>query len=246
MTSTSYLDNYKLFEPTRAIKDFIDDMSTWYLRRSRDRIKDGDADAKHTLYIVLKNLVQIMAPFTPFVSEDLWQKLRNEKDAESVHLSEWPNVGEVDDELVKKMKSIRDFCTEGNALRKKLGIPVRQPLSSFAINTKGLEEFYDLVQEELNVKNILVGSEISLDTNITPELKKEGDYRELVRAVQDMRKAQGLMPSDMVTISLSLEAKDVVMEGFEKTVGAKAVKFTNNDGEEVKIDNISIRITIQK
>src|SRR3989338_4919766 len=88
--STKNLDSYKLLEPTRALRDFIGDLSTWYLRRSRERIKEGEKDAKRTLYYVLKTLAKLMAPFAPFTAEDIWIKLRNENDRESVHLTEWP------------------------------------------------------------------------------------------------------------------------------------------------------------
>jgi len=248
--ATKNLDNYKLFEPARAIKDFIDDLSTWYLRRSRDRIKLGDRTAKWTLYTVLKTFTKIMAPFTPFFSEDLWQKLRNNPptggDEISVHLSTWPTFEKINDELIENMQTVRDLCTEGNALRKKNNIPVRQPLATFTINKENLDSFYDLIKDELNVKNIKVDKEISLDMNITPELKKEGDYRELIRAVQDMRKAQNLLPSDNVSIALSKEAKDIVLDGFEKTVGAKSVEFADNDGEAIKIGDLNISVKIEK
>ncbi|HRH31414.1 MAG TPA: class I tRNA ligase family protein, partial [Candidatus Paceibacterota bacterium] len=106
--STTSLDSYRMIEPVRAIRDFIGDMSTWYLRRSRDRLKDGDKDAKQTLYIVLKKLAQVLAPFAPFAAEDIWQKLKNDSganpDAESVHLSTWPIAGVVNDVVLSDME----------------------------------------------------------------------------------------------------------------------------------------------
>lgn len=235
-TATESLDSYKIFEPTRAIKDFIDDMSTWYLRRSRDRIKDGDTDARQTLYLVLNNLVKVMAPFTPFISEDLWQKLKTNEDAESVHLSDWPSFEKVDTKVVEAMNSVRNICTEGNALRKKNNIPVRQPLNTFTVNVQGLENYYELIKDELNVKNIEVGNEIGLDMNITPELKREGEYRELVRVVQDMRKEKGLSPQDIITLKLPQKYSEILEEfgeDLKKTVGAKEVVL---GGEDVIID----------
>lgn len=238
--TTSYLDQYKLMEPVRAIRSFIDDLSTWYLRRSRDRIKDGAEDAKQTLYTVLQTLAQIMAPFAPFASEDIWQKLKSGNDPESVHLSRWPEPIPVNEELLQNMKTVRDICTEGNALRKKAGIAVRQPLQRFLVTGLTLpDEYLTLVKEELNVKEVIASDTTELDTAITPELKAEGNYRELVRAVQDVRKEKGLTPHDAIAITISKDAEQFLtpfLDSFKKTVVASAVHFSDNDGHEIKID----------
>ncbi len=230
---TTDLDNFELFHPTRSIKDFIDDMSTWYVRRSRERLRDGDVDAKKTLYVVLKTLAQLLAPFAPFSAEDLWQKLKTEKDEVSVHLSVWPKAGSVDSAVIEEMEKVRSVCTEGNALRKKVGIAVKQPLASFSMPHTGLEKYYALIQDELNVKSIVVG-DFALDTEITPELKKEGEYRELVRAVQDMRKEKGLSPSDTIVLTIPQTYHDTIadMELFKKTVQADTVSI----GEEISLE----------
>jgi isoleucyl-tRNA synthetase len=164
-----HLNSYHLFEPTRLIRDFIDDLSTWYIRRSRDRIKDGDTDAKSTTYIVLKTIAKLLAPFAPFFSEDLWQKLKHNSDEESVHLANWPKVfvsyKDSDDakKIISNMKLVRDLCTEGNALRKKLNIPVRQPLATLTAKEWDLgDEYSALVMEELNVKSVVSGAETVL------------------------------------------------------------------------------------
>ncbi|MBP9701144.1 MAG: class I tRNA ligase family protein, partial [Candidatus Pacebacteria bacterium] len=174
-TITGGLDGYDLFGPTRAIREFCDDLSTWYLRRSRDRLKDGDVGSKQTLYKVLKATAQLLAPFAPFTAEDLWQKLKNDSDEESVHLSVWPEAGGVDEPLINQMQIVRDICAQGNALRKKEGIPVRQPLAQLFVTDWNLEERYKtIVMEELNVRDVVKGEETKLDTVITPELKLEG------------------------------------------------------------------------
>ena len=231
---TAALDAYDIFRPTRALRAFIDDLSTWYLRRSRERIKDGDASAKRTLYMVLKTTAQLMAPFAPFFAEHVWQILKNENDETSVHLSTWPKTGVVDESVIIGMQQVRDFCTEGNALRKKLNIPVRQPLAAFTAKGWTLEESYALlVMEELNVKSVVSGDELALDTVITPELKLEGEYRELVRLIQDMRKERGLTPEDSISLTLPETSKEIVDTfGVElkKTVGAKEIKL---GGEEI-------------
>lgn len=240
---TVSLDAYDIFKPTRALRDFIDDVSTWYLRRSRDRLKDGDKESKQTLYTVLKTTAQLMAPFAPFFAESVWQKLKTENDVESVHLSVWPKTGEsgkVNVESTQAMEKVRNICTEGNALRKKLAIPVRQPLGQLKVKSLELkEEYFELIQEELNVKAVVedttIENEVELDTTITPELKLEGEYRELIRTIQDLRKEKGLMPQDVITLTLPSAHQSIVdMFGDElkKTVGAKEVIV---QGEEIII-----------
>lgn len=230
---TTALDNYDLFRPTRAIRDFIDNLSTWYLRRSRDRIKDGDVEAKQTLYTVLKTTAQLMAPFAPFFAEYVWQKLKNDTDEESVHLSQWPNTVAFDESIIGDMQVTRDICTEGNALRKSSSIPVRQPLKGFSVLNFNLPEKYtELIKEELNVKNVTKGEVTVLDTELTAELKLEGDYRELIRLVQDMRKEKGLAPQDVIALTLPTkyqEILDTFGEDLKKTVGAKSVEINGED-----------------
>jgi isoleucyl-tRNA synthetase len=257
---TDSLDHYKLMEPVRAIKDFIGDLSTWYLRRSRDRLKSADSDtdsAKKTLYIVLKTVAQLLAPFAPFAAEDIWQQLKNPDEEVSVHLSSWPaftslsgraTAGEAlavsleDITVLEKMITVRSICTIGNALRKKLAIPVRQPLQSITVKSEVLgTEYLTLIQDELNVKEVLfdvtLEEEAVLNTAITPALKAEGDYRELIRAVQDLRKTKGLTPSDSITVTLPATMEATLtpfIEDFKKTVLAKEVSFTS-DKEEIII-----------
>jgi isoleucyl-tRNA synthetase len=235
--STNGLDSYDLFKPTRAIREFIDNLSTWYLRRSRDRIKDGDTDAKQTLYTVLKTTAQLMAPFAPFFAEYVWQKLKSNSDEESVHLSEWPTFLEVDHEILRKMEKVRYFCTLGNAERKKVNIPVRQPLQSIVVQYKFTDEqLVGLIKEELNVKEVIWDiprtEEIVLNTEITPELKLEGDYRELVRMIQDLRKEKGLSAQDSISLILPSGYEAIVdsfAEELKKTVGAKEVFIEGKD-----------------
>lgn len=257
--ATKNLDAYKLFEPVRAIKDFVADLSQWYLRRSRDRIKEGDVDAKRTLYYVLKELAKLLAPFAPFAAEDIWQKLRSDTDNESVHLVSWPEVPTPEEELadfglIEKMTEVRAVVSLALEMRQKAKIPVRQPLASLKIkDLKFGSEYFELVMEELNVKEIIEDSDIEtlvmLDTNISGELKAEGDFRELVRAVQDLRKKKGLTPSDKISVTLSPDVfvfVDPFIDDFKKVVLADEVKFEKNDGEEVKIGQTSITIQIEK
>ncbi len=208
--STKSLDSYKLLEPTRAIRDFIGDLSTWYLRRSRERIKEGNRDAKSVLCFVLKTLAKLLAPLAPFTAEDIWLKLRNENDAESVHLENWPkksfkifSFGKP--KVLKNMERVRNIVTLGLEARQKAKIQVRQPLSALEFKVEGVKlssEYLDLIKDELNVKEVLAGREFKLNTRITPALKAEGDYREFMRELQDERKKRGLKPGDKMPLTI--------------------------------------------
>jgi isoleucyl-tRNA synthetase len=273
--ATKQLDDYKLLEPVRAIREFIDDLSTWYLRRSRERIKDGDIEAKATLYFVFKTLSKLMAPFAPFTAEDIWQKLKNKNDNESVHLEEWPEL--LSDlgrsKIIKEMKELRDIVTLGLQARQKAGIPVRQPLSLLSVTDYGLKENYlEIIKDELNIKDIklLEGSELKviLETHITEDLKKEGQYRELLRAIQDIRKKNGLNPSDVINliIDTNVDGQELIYKfkkEIMKAVSAKEIKIKSLDGvaksneigspdasveafKEIKIDEFLFKVIVEK
>ena len=257
---TKNLDDYKLLEPVRAIREFIDDLSTWYLRRSRERIKDGDIEAKATLYFVFKTLSKLMAPFAPFTAEDIWQKLKNDNDKESIHLEEWPGQvvsnKEEEEKVIKEMKEVRGIVTQGLQARQKAGIPVRQPLGKLRITNYELrKEYNEIIKDELNVKEIILekGEEqnVIIDTHITEDLKKEGQYRELLRAVQDIRKKNGLSPSDVIVLSIdtNVEGQELIFKfkkEIMKAVSAKEIKIKENDGAEIKIDDFSFKIIVEK
>ncbi len=205
--STENLDNYKLLEPVRAVRDFIGDLSTWYLRRSRERIKNGDKDAKSTLYFVLKTLAKIIAPFAPFTAEDIWLKLKNESDEESVHLAEWPKAEKIHSDILENMRITRTIVSLGLESRQKAKIQVRQPLSKLEVKNFNLgKEYIELIKDELNIKEIKqnknLETEVLLDAKITPELKAEGDYREFMRSIQEKRKELNLAPSDKMALPI--------------------------------------------
>jgi isoleucyl-tRNA synthetase len=259
-TCTKGLDDYKLLEPVRAIREFIDDLSTWYLRRSRDRVKDGEMEAKETLYYVFKTLAKLMAPFAPFTAEDIWQKLKNENDEESIHLTVWPKQVEISkdkvESIIKEMQEVREIVTLGLQLRQKAGIPVRQPLKELIVNNYKLKiEYKEILKDELNVKEIKSIEEgdkkVELDTEITEELKKEGQYRELLRVIQDIRKKNGLNPNDAITliIETGVEEQELINKfkiELMKAVSAKEIQIKENDGQEIKIDEFVFKIIIEK
>jgi isoleucyl-tRNA synthetase len=255
--TTVKMDDYKVLEPTRSIKDFIGDLSTWYLRRSRDRIKEGDKGAKQTLYFVLKTLAKVMAPFAPFSAEDIYLKLRNENNKESVHLENWPEVNKVDSILVNNMEEVRKIVSLGLEARQKAGLKVRQPLASLKLKLeiKLSDEYLELIKDEVNIKEVIfddkIEGEVLLDVNITPELKIEGDYRELVRAIQDLRKKEELISSDVVVLDIetNTEGQDLInkfKEDLVKTINAKEINFSSVEGEEVKVNDLVFKIKIIK
>ncbi len=223
--STSRLDEYRLLEPTRAMKDFVDDLSTWYLRRSRGRIKNGDEEAKLTLYFVLKNLTKLMAPFTPFTSEDLYQKLRIKKDPESIHLCEWPEAGKIDEDVIKNMDSTRKIVSLGLEARSKAGIKVRQPLLS--ISAKLSDAYEELIRDEVNVKEVIDKDieGVELDTNLTPELAEEGEVRDAIRAIQDIRKEKGLKPGEKMLYQVTEKEKELFIKYNVEIKKATNIEF---------------------
>jgi isoleucyl-tRNA synthetase len=256
-------EGYELDKATRPIEGLIDDLSVWYLRRSRDRVKGSDEEDKKatlaTLRYVLKNLALIMAPAMPFYAEHLFLCVREDGDAESVHLMGWPKGGEVDTSLLSQMSLTRQIVTIGLEARAKANIKVRQPLPRLDVTELPKEEFIPLILEEVNVKAIGVFMQANLsgsgslsgtlDTAITPELKREGDVRELMRAIQDARKTAGLNPQDRVVLAVSEPTKNL-MTGFEKevmgVVGAVEVNVSEDLKDEIKIDGETFQFGVSK
>jgi isoleucyl-tRNA synthetase len=202
---TKALNEYKILEVGRAIRDFIGELSQWYLRRSRDRFRgDDEADKKEasqTLGFILLNLSKLMAPFMPFVSEEVYKELNGKK--ESVHLEDWPQAKNSDANVITLMKTTRAVVEEALALRNKANIKVRQPLQYLSLKDetlKGKDEFLSLIRDEINVKEVLFdtaqGDTLLLNTTISDELRREGEVRDLVRAIQDLRKEKGLQPGE--------------------------------------------------
>ena len=208
--ATKGYDNYLLDDATRGIGDIIDDISVWYTRRSRERLKgdDGEEEKKkayETLTYVLLTLAKVMAPVMPFIAERIYRDLGGPK--ESVHLEAWPEGGAVNEEVIKEMKEIRQCVSLGLMKRTELKLNVKQPLASVTFKQSVKAVYHALIQDELNVKEVFVDekqeSEVVLDTVITESLQKEGDVRKLIRAVQDARKEKGLQSGDSIVLLLS-------------------------------------------
>lgn len=211
---TEAMESYRLEKATRPLEALLDDVSNWYVRRSRRRFWKSEDDqdkqqAYATLHYVLLRLCQLLAPFSPFLSDHLWRKLAEGTDLpESVHLSDWPQPGKVDSELLDDMKRARDYITECLSLRAEAKIKVRQPLRSATVPQ--LPEIYkEVLQEEINVKEVKWGKAVSLDAKITPQLKREGVMRDVIRHVQNARKKAGLNIEDHIALYLVTEDSEV-------------------------------------
>jgi len=254
---TKNLDQYNVGIAVSAIEDFfIQDLSLWYVRRSRKRFKpasDGSSgearqEAISTLYYVLLNLSKLIAPVTPFFAEEMYNTLKTSNMPESVHLCDWPKSGKTDDKLEEKMTEVRNIVTLALAQRAKAGIKVRQPLASLKIpNPKSQipKELLELIKDEVNVKKITFGKELKLDTKITKELKQEGEYREMVHNVNRIRKEMGLTSEDVVVIDSTFDV--INKEDFKKEVGAKEFNVKEEvSGKEIKINNQTHYILIKK
>jgi isoleucyl-tRNA synthetase len=237
---------YELDRATRPLADFIDDLSVWYLRRSRERLKSDDVTDKQfalrTLRHVLQNLALVMAPAMPFYAEYLWQAVKGDGDVMSVHLGVWPKGGEVDPVVIGEMSIVREFVTLALEARTKSGIKVRQPLALLSTSIELTAEYAEIVADEVNVKKVMYASaqteRVVLDITLTPELIAEGQVRELIRAIQEQRKTEGLAPQDRIILTLATTATgQALVEQFQdtimKTVGATAITYGETSGNSV-------------
>ncbi|MFC1775645.1 class I tRNA ligase family protein [Patescibacteria group bacterium] len=276
------LDNYEMDKATRPFLDYVDDLSTWYLRRSRDRFKgedekDKDAALSTTHYCLL-TMSKLLAPFMPFLAEDVYGKLGG--DMESVHLENWVKaqtglfgrVKKKDGEVLKQMQEIRDIVSLGLEARATVGIKVRQPLAALKIKNnkskiQNSDELLELIKDEVNVKKVefveikdlkideafdVSTARVELDTNITEELKREGQMRELLRQIQSLRKKENLTPDDVVELKITTgDAGKKLIKEFEESIksvaGLKEIVLTDSlEGEDVKVDDLNFVLKIKK
>jgi len=246
-----FMDSYHLPQAIQLIRGFIDDLSKWYIRRSREKFSQGDQQALETLYYVLLNFSKMTAPIIPFISEEIYQNLNatcNMQHAtrKSVHLEDWPEAGKVDRKLLEDIEQVRKICELGHAERKRLEIRVRQPLAKLKTqnsklktttqNSKLFREYEELIKDELNVKQIewVKGKgdlKVELDIKLTPELKAEGETRELVRKIQNLRKKARCKLDEKIIVYAPSWPKE-----FEKYILDKTLAKTIRHGKALKIE----------
>jgi isoleucyl-tRNA synthetase len=245
---TKSMDKYDPYRPSMALIDFVNELSTWYVRRSRRRFWKSENDndkgqAYETLYHVLKGLAALLAPFTPMYAEVLYQGLRQKDDPESVHLLDYPAAGEVDKGLLEAMKDTRTLVSFGLESRARTGIKVRQPLKTLKAIVKHQisDEMKELIKEEVNVKEVEIEvkrevphPEAHLDTEITKELAQEGLARESVRTIQEMRKKAGFEVADRIEVF------------FETKEERLLEVFTGDWREYIRKETLAVNITPEK
>ena len=253
-----HMDEYNIPDALSPILPFLDDASNWYVRRSRRRFWKSDSDddkemAYRTLHYVLVRLAYVLAPFTPFLAEELYTKLTG--DEESIHLKDWLSAGHVNKLVMDDMDTVRDFVNQGLSMRARAGLKVRQPLAGVTVPKLGEHVgFEPILQDELNVKTVKLGTEVSLDEKLTPELKREGLMREVIRHVQAARKKAGLNVDDRIKLSLSTagdsellnainEHEDTIMnETLAEQMAEEDLKFV----QEVTVEGEQLRVSLEQ
>ncbi len=257
---TEGMEEYNIPKALAGVLPFVDDLSNWFVRRSRRRFwkSEDDADkaeAYWTLWKVLSKLAQVLAPFTPFLAEELWQNVVADGNPDnSVHLTGWTEPGEIDQEILAQMKRVREVINEGLALRMQKSdteaqIKVRQPLNKYVYAGEQLPEWgEEIVCDEVNVKTVENGTETWLDKNITEELAREGFVRELIRAVQAARKKAGLNVDDRIKLSVSCEVPGEWRETLQNEVLANELTSGENYAydEIAKVAGENVIISLEK
>jgi len=273
---TINLDKHFPHKASRAIERFVvEDLSTWYLRRSRKR---RDDQFYSTMDQVLSTLVKLTAPFIPFISEDLYQKIKTKDDPESVHLCDWPRVDKrkINKELNGQMEFVRTVIELGHAIRAEEGIRLRQPLEEAYASRKdfldvSLEWAWPIIERELNVKRFRwvtgkkvtreelkckedKGTLVCLDTYISDDLRLEGVARDIIRGIQETRREAGLSPDDEITIYYQASGditKAINRFSADIERGTNSSELINQKGEidyskDLKIGKDKIWIGIKK
>ena len=268
------LNNYNLQDATKPILPFLDDASNWYVRRSRRRFwkseDDSDKnDAYRTLHYVLVRLSYMLAPFTPFLAEELYHNLTG--DNESIHLKDWLPAGEIDNSMLRDMNALRTAVNDGLSKRASEGIKVRQPLASVKlINTISQDTpaevaqfLIDIAKDELNVKSVEIVTDsesesaqpsVVYDLTITPELKREGLMREIIRHVQSARKQAGLQIDDRIVLSISSDDSEIsqAVDAFADVIKAETLAVELNSAADesekydAKIEGKLVEISLKK
>jgi isoleucyl-tRNA synthetase len=254
------LKEYNTIKACSVVKEYIEDLSTWYVRTSRDRFNEEDESARKTLRFVLERVVRVLAPLTPFASEKIYQDLNGKKS--SVHLESWPKVEEkrINKELTQKMTLLRTQVSDALRQRDQSGIGIKWPLPKVTLpDNKYTDEYLEIIKNELNVKKVELkkegkDQEVKLDTAITPELEAEGYAREIARKVQAARKTANFVKAESIDLEIVSEFNKEIasFEGFLKErVGAKKISFKESSkkyahSEEGSIKGKSYKIRFNK
>lgn len=272
---TENMDAYNIPRALEGVLPFLDDASNWFVRRSRRRFwkseDDGDkTQAYQTLHYVLSYLALLLAPFVPFLAEELWDKMVGDG---SVHLKDWPAAGEINEKILAEMAEVRGYVNEALALRAKNGVKIRQPLKEVVIPhvASDLKWFVEILQEELNVKGVSYvvlekdengkilshkpAEKVDFNFEITPELRAEGLMREIIRHIQASRKKAGLNVDDRIELNFSSENEDLsgafkkFVQEISKEVLAEKAEFSNDElefSQTVKIEGEEAKISLKK
>ncbi len=272
---TENMDAYNIPRALEGVLPFLDDASNWFVRRSRRRFwkseDDGDkTQAYQTLHYILSYLALLLAPFVPFLAEELWDKMVGDG---SVHLKDWPAAGEINEKILAEMAEVRGYVNEALALRAKNGVKIRQPLKEVVIPhiASDLKWFVEILQEELNVKGVSYvifekdengeilshkpAEKVDFNFEITPELRAEGLMREIIRHIQASRKKAGLNVDDRIELNFSSENEDLssafkkFVQEISKEVLAEKAEFSNDElefSQTVKIEGGEAKISLKK
>ncbi|MBI5645149.1 isoleucine--tRNA ligase [Candidatus Kaiserbacteria bacterium] len=256
--TTEGYESYQLDAATRPLSLFIDDLSVWYVRRSRDRMKEAPipsaVEGLATLQYVLYTLSKVMAPAMPFLAEHIFQAVREGEDEESVHLAHWPEPLAHDSDaamLLTRMFATRLIVSQALKEREDKKLPVRQPLQKISIgrtdlysqDTPGIEQYLELIKDEVNVKEVDFTSEpgVRLDTVVTEELLQEGLVREVRRLLQEARKIAKLSPMDLAEHAIVCARADEVailtryLDELQKTTRVRRIELIEGETKGVQM-----------
>ncbi len=216
---TKNLNNFGTATATESIQNFVTDLSTWYIRRNRDR-----TDNFELLYFIFSQLSVLISPFTPFLGEILHKNLAS--NIASVNLESWPETNKslIDKDLENQMIQVRKICQDIHAARQLANLKIRQPLSLVTIIEKISDELLNVIKDETNIKKITIGDKFSLDTNLTPKLIAEGEYRDFIRNIQVLRKNQGFQVKDKINIIAPNWPQAFESEILNKTLAVSIIK----------------------
>lgn len=270
--ATKLLDNYDIIRSARLIGNFVDDLSNWYIRRSRDRMRNEKSAATWTLSLVLSELTKLTAPFAPFISEEIYRDIKIDDCLESVHLSDWPKTDKelIDEKLNDEMEIVREIVSIGLLLRANAKKRVRQPLQKLEVENKKWkvgDNLLDLIRDELNVKEVLFVEKIkannhqvsiagvwgqrgeikiALDIEVTDELREEGITRDIIRLIQTMRKDLGLTKENIIEIYYAPNvALDKLFKKWGKYIKTKTLAKSIGLMEEGEKYNLEKEVKVE-